>query len=262
MELLDDGEELWRTSWLAKDLPEAVLADHIIGLGQIDKGCIQAHILFSALFHTNLLNVSTTNCEDDAKVPLTRLTDIQNLPDFPPLDVGPLELVISDYSSEHIDKRIFKENTMAYVAGYLLQKTFGMHKCENCLVLADESGNLEKKSFYCLKHMIQIQVCSGLIVPSSEIMKLANKIEDRPISYMNDVKQTTGVGKEFLGILDQVPLNIQCGDSDKVFLLKLFIRMRIHYSLKCVNRELALTKRKTRKYIKITYFNVRDKRAK
>eukprot|EP00795_Rhopilema_esculentum_P005720 gene5720-10973_t len=62
-----------------------------------------------------------------------------------PVEVGPLKRVTSDYSSEHIHKRIFKDNAMAYVAGCLLKKTFQKHKCEKIATPADESGELEKE---------------------------------------------------------------------------------------------------------------------
>ena len=200
------------------------------------------------------MSVSTANCEDDANVPLTRLTDIQNIPDFPSLDVGPLRIVSSAYSTEHIDKMIFKENAMAYVAGYLLRKAFQKHKCCDCSILADESGDPEKKVFLMFKaYDSDSSLYSGLIVPSSEMLKFSYIIEDKFISYMNNLKQTSEIGKNLFTILDNVPLNITCKDFDKTFLLKLFIRMRIHYSLKYVNRELAATKRKNRKFIKVAH---------
>ena len=215
---------------------------------------IQFKRAYRKLFHTNLLSVSTANCEDDANVPLTRLTDIQNIPDFPSLDVGPLRMVSSDYSTEHIDKMIFKENAMTYVAGYLLRKAFKKHKCCDCSILADESGDPEKKVFLMFKaYDSDSSLYSGLIVPSSEMLTFSYIIEDKFISYMNNLKQASEIGKNLFTILDNVPLNITCKDFDKTFFLKLFIRMRIHYSLKYANRELAATKRKNRKFIKVAH---------
>eukprot|EP00795_Rhopilema_esculentum_P005659 gene5659-10894_t len=106
---------------------------------------VQFKRAYRKLFHTNLPSVSSTNCEIDENVLLTQLTDIQNLPKMAPVEVGPLKKVTSDYSSEHIHKIIFKDNAMAYVAGYLLRKTFQKHKCQKCAILADESEDLEKK---------------------------------------------------------------------------------------------------------------------
>ena len=81
------------------------------------------------------------------------------------------------------------------------------------------------------------------------------KLKKNALIFFNDIKQTTGVGKELLIILVKENLDIPCTDFDKAFLLKLFIRMRIHYSLKYVNRELVATKRKNRMYIKIVHFS-------
>ena len=83
---------------------------------------IQFKSAYHKLFHTNLLTVSSANCEHDENEPLPQLSDIQELPEIPQEGSGPLKTVSTDYSSEQIENRVFKDNAMAYIAGYILRK--------------------------------------------------------------------------------------------------------------------------------------------
>lgn len=67
--------------------------------------------------------MSSANCEHDENEPLAQLSDIQELPEIPQESSGPLKTVSTDYSSEQIENRVFKDNAMAYVAGYILRKS-------------------------------------------------------------------------------------------------------------------------------------------
>ena len=49
VELLQDGKELRRTPELAENPPQTLSADSIERLRQVHEGCVQSHILFSAL---------------------------------------------------------------------------------------------------------------------------------------------------------------------------------------------------------------------
>ena len=62
---------------------------------------------------------------------------------------------------------------MAYVSGYLLGKSLQKHKCEKCANLADESGDLK-------------------VI----LMFKAYDSNTTIYFFFNDIKQTTGVGKE------------------------------------------------------------------
>ena len=67
--------------------------------------------------------MSSAYCEHDENEPLAQLSDIQELPEIPQEGPSPLKIVSIDYSSEQIENRVFKDNAMAYVAGYVLRKS-------------------------------------------------------------------------------------------------------------------------------------------
>ena len=49
MELPDNGDEPVRTTKLSHDPPEAISADSVEGLGQVDEGSVEAPALFDTL---------------------------------------------------------------------------------------------------------------------------------------------------------------------------------------------------------------------
>ena len=60
--------------------------------------------------------------------------------------------------------------------------------------------------------------------------------------------------KSILSKLEQVSAPFHCFEKfPKVFMQKLFLQMRIYCALKFANREFKQTKKKNRKYIKVTH---------
>ena len=101
---------------------------------------VQFRRAYQKLFHTNLLTVSSTNCERDDNVPLLQLSSIQDIPDIHQENIGPLRIVSTEYTNEYLENRIFKDNAMAYVTGYLLKKAYELHKCDECVHLCSENS--------------------------------------------------------------------------------------------------------------------------
>lgn len=215
---------------------------------------IQFKRAYHKLFHTNLLNISSTNCEVDGNEPLAQLSDIQALPETSFTEARPLNIISMDYKGVLSENRIFKNNAMAYVSGYLLRKTYEHHKCSKCSTLADESKADDKYVFMMFKsYDSDSSNYSGLVVPSEEMITYANELEDSFLNYLSQINCTVGVGKKLIEIMENIPLNAACEKFNKTFLIKLFIRMRMYYCLKYVNRELVATKRKNRKFIKLVH---------
>ena len=79
------------------------------------------------------------------------------------------------------------------------------------------------------------------------------KLEDAFVHNFTNIDMLQGIGNHLMEILMAERFDIPCNDFPKVFLLRLFIRMRIYYTLKYANRKLASSKRKNRKYIKVVH---------
>ena len=79
-------------------------------------------------------------------------------------------------------------------------------------------------------------------------------LEDTFIANFSMYTKSDGIGKSILSKLEQVSAPFHCCEKfPKVFMQKLFLRMRIYYALKFANQEFKQTKKKNRKYIKVTH---------
>lgn len=80
------------------------------------------------------------------------------------------------------------------------------------------------------------------------------QLEDIFFLKISIFTKSSCVGKDIMKKLKNIPVTFQCCEEFSLdYLQKLFLRMRIYYSLKFANRDLSATKRKDRKYIKVTH---------
>ena len=77
-------------------------------------------------------------------------------------------------------------------------------------------------------------------------------IEGKFIEEFPTVLNMIGIGKYFLAKLPKFSVP-QCPDFPCEYILKLFVRMRLCYTLKFGNRELSSVNKKNREYFKITH---------
>ena len=149
---------------------------------------------YRKLFHTNPLTVSAANCEQDENELLAQLSDIRELPEVPVVE-KPLKIVSTDYSNEQVENRVFKDNAMAYVAGYLLRKTYSKHKCEKCSVLSNNNRMENQNVFMMFKAYESSSTFSGLVVPSADMFAYAKQLEDAFMEYFSNIKKKSGIGE-------------------------------------------------------------------
>ena len=94
---------------------------------------------FTKLFFSSLLTSSSGNCAEDLDVLLAEFSNtttgttsdatplVTPTPQPPTLTIGP-----TDYREQNVNSNIIKENAIAYVSGYLLNKCFKIHSCSKC----------------------------------------------------------------------------------------------------------------------------------
>ena len=94
----------------------------------------------------------------------------------------------------------------------------------------------------------------GLLIPSSSFLQYVEQLEDTFITRFSIYTKCDRVGKNIFAKLQQIPIPFCCWDDfPKEFLEKLFLRLRIYYSLKFANRKFASARKKDRKYIKVAH---------
>ena len=169
---------------------------------------------------------------------------------------APLKLILAEeFSHQLVKNRLLKDNAITYVAGFLLRKSFTKHDCQTCRsFFKNDSLDDDRKVFMFFKaYESDSNAFGGLVVPSKVMIDYVIKLEDTLVGKFQDLNILQGIGRHLLKVLEKEIIDIPCSSFPRNYMLKLVMRMRIHYSLKYTNRKLASSKRKNRKFIKVAH---------
>ena len=215
---------------------------------------------FRKLFFSSFLTSSAGNCAADFDDLIAQCTEnkesstsvLATTAQPQTLAIGP-----TDYKDPSVVSNIVKENAITYVAGYLLHKCSQKHSCSLCKE-AQESNDLDdnKKQLLCYfkPYNQDKSQFGGLHVPSASFLKYIVELEAIFVKNFSIFTKSSSVGGDILKLLKTEPAPFQyCDKFPLDYLQKLFLRMRIYYSLKFANRDLRTTKRKDRKYLKVSH---------
>ena len=168
------------------------------------------------------------------------------LRDFYSVDVG-------------IQESLIEINATTYVAGYLLKRCLSKHSfCQECQ---------KKLTARCMTDLLQVQChfkafsqkggeFGSLVVPCEEFVRyiLVSRIEEKFISSFKNVFFEIRVARMLMKEITPIPLPPKvCKFFPKLYLLKLFVKVRIFYILKFVNQDLKTSTRRNTKYLKISH---------
>ena len=224
---------------------------------------IQFTRAFRKLFFSSFLNSSTGNCADDLDNLLAQFAEAKsrksNVPAMAALPkVAPhLEIGTVDYRENEVSENLLKDNPIAYVAGYLLQKCFKLHECSTCREAVVTEKLEDNRNLLCFfKAYKSEKSFGGLLAPATSYLQYVIQLEDLFVKDFSMYTKSVGVGKSILMKLQDVPVSFQhCPEFPFQYLLKLFLRMRIYYSIKFANRNLSCknNNKRSKKYIKVTH---------
>jgi hypothetical protein len=146
-------------------------------------------------------------------------------------------------------------NAITYVAGYLLRKCFVKHSCQNCRKELISNEFNSSNQLLCLfkgYEQNKDKPFGGLLNPTKTFVDYVASTEAKFIDAFTSNVDKLEVGNYLLSILPKFTI-AQCAHFPSTYLLKLFVRMCIHYALKFGNRELRSAKKKNRKYLKVSH---------
>lgn len=223
---------------------------------------IQFTRAFRKLFFSSFLNSSRGNCNDDFDDLLAQFSKADtNIPVLvaPPRSQQSDDIDTTDYKEKEVSDNLLKDNPIAYVAGYLLRKSFLKHKCSTCESALVTDQLEDKRNLLCFfKAYESHKSFGGLLAPVTPYLEYVIKLEDIFVRDFSAYTKSDGIRRKILLQLQRVPVPFQqCPDFPLEYLLKLFLRMRIYYSIKFANRDLNSTKgkkiKKSKKYIKVAH---------
>ena len=209
---------------------------------------------FKKLFYDNFLVSSAGNCNADFNLMLVGAPSQNVLSSLSKTIPKEIEIDVNDYRSSSVQNSLIGTNAVAYVAGYLLKKCFLKHDCETCKgkLVMQELDDSNKLFCFFKAYQSQTGPFGGLLAPSSSFINYVVSLEDIFVELLPSVVFKVGVGKLLLTQLPQFSLP-ECSEFPSLFLLKLFIRMRLYYALKFRNRQLVSGNKKCKKYFKVSH---------
>lgn len=211
---------------------------------------VQFKRAFKKLFCMNYCSyVEGANCAEDFDIILSQLGTTS------PNEITSLftENVIPEERELQIDTKDYKnldlphQNAIVYVCGYLLKKCYDKHSCSQCLTLRDQQ--LTETTMFTHFKVFQGKgedkgVFGSLNVPNEDFVSYVYKLESVFVEHFADMAIHPRVGFKLWQIMTDIVYNPPCTDFPTEYLIKLYVRLRIFYTIKFLNRELLSKKGK------------------
>lgn len=205
------------------------------------------------LFCRNFLHSSAMNCCDDFSQLLTTIksNNIQPFEDSPITHDTKcaISLPDTDYRSENIPT----QNAFVYVCGYLIKKCLNVHSCPTCINFSQQTKIIDQTTlFLSFKTYDQNKgTFGGLRSPGESFLYYIYSLEKIFSTMFDDICTKTGISHIYLEKMKNVSFCHPCPDFPLLYVIKLFIRLKIFYSVKFANKDITSCKRGDMKNRKI-----------
>lgn len=192
---------------------------------------------FSKLSILNIMDdCELFNCEPDEDTVMLADIELDDIDDNE--DKNNNSSVLSCISNTHFNKVVPDDvdlSVLSYMSGFLYKKCLEKHKeCQECVKL----NTMENENFINLKTFTN---CNMMKAPKC----FTDFIEKLGISFdqiFNQIVADSGIGNTIYHILSKIELNINCTSFPKMYIVKLYIRLRICYYVKRTNEDVKTRK--------------------
>lgn len=196
---------------------------------------------FRKLLFLNLFHSGTENCEADIDEILLNLTKISPLEDVHAAVIKPqTSTPVSEcYIRLDCDHDILEKNFIRYVCGYLLKKCLEKHQCEVCTNYAKAREELDDSSIYIYFKAYENgkgDIFGNLNNPHDDFVNFVSNLE---IIFQQNFEKfilETDVCKHFFNLCSNLNYFHPCMYFPKTFVILLYIRLRLYYTVKDINR--------------------------
>lgn len=215
---------------------------------------VQFAASFKKLFCLNYFHQSEgTNCIEDFDELLTLLPTNDEAQDYNwdiaiegnmPVNFQSLDVTSTDY----IELDLEHKNAFSYVCGYLIKKCLDKHTCDVCLEYAQETKILNETNIYChfrAYENINMDTFGKLQMPNETFIDFVHNLEIKFCYVFPKLAVYENVGFALKEEMKELSNNFKhpCENFQIYYLLSLFVRVRIFYTLKFKNREFKEMKR-------------------
>jgi len=115
------------------------------------------------------------------------------------------------------------------------KKLLAVHSCEICATLKQNETDFGSDTYITMKNYHD----GALLVPSINFTIYMSRCENLFLAYFKENKHLPGIGEKIAKILEKVNKPVECQQFPQTYLLRLFVRDRIHHVLRFENRSTA-----------------------
>lgn len=192
-----------------------------------------------------------TNCVEEFDQILTHLTPERiktyEISFNQPTNFDKIILDTRDYRQLNVAQK----NAFFYVGGYFIKKCLAKHSCEICEEYSKQTQELSEDTIYTSFRAYQNaanDIFGNLRSPDKAFFEYFGSCEKIFVDNFKTLAILPNVGIKIRDIILSLPFPHPCKKFPKTYFASLFVRTRIFYTLKFLNRDLLKTKsRKPRK---------------
>jgi len=220
---------------------------------------IQFTRAFKKLFSMKVLqHTDTQNCAEDTDTMLNLIGASCSSPSSFSVSIpSPTRPVLDIPNHDYYNMNLPEENAFKYVCGYLIKKCLEIHACEACTVYFNENKTvIDNTTLYCSFRAFastEENPFGNLHVANHNFCSYIHKLEKIFVTTFENNCFKKNIGAHLLQLVQTVPFETSCPNFPKIYLMKLFIRMRIYFTLSEHNKAYKGINKKNRKLCNILH---------
>lgn len=202
---------------------------------------IQLYYSFQKLFSVNYSTPRTGNCQQDNDVMLSAVINFaaqhKNITENKVDESNPVPISLDEHDYRQID--INEQDAFRYICGYLMKKCLKQHSCDLCLSYSKDYVDLNDTSYYCFLRAYSNtndNIFGNLCTPNNDFVEYIKILEDLFFQNIEQYILQPFIIYKFVRLFKQVKFTFPCPHFPQDYLIKLFARVRLFYTLKFVNK--------------------------
>ncbi|XP_074035303.1 transposable element P transposase isoform X1 [Leptinotarsa decemlineata] len=216
--------------------------------------CIQFQRSFKKLFALSFFeHIEGTNCIEDFDEILTSLKP-ENLKEYEVLVPNTINQYLFLDSNDYTNLQLPEQNSFSYISSYFMKKCLEKHKCDICINYARENELLSAETLYTQFRAYpnaKNDTFGNLQTPNEKFIDYLNILETIFSEHFPNLSIELGVGRSIKHKLQEVPFSHPCLHFPVDYLISLYVRVRIYYTIKFINRSFKTTSKKIKENQKI-----------
>lgn len=184
------------------------------------------------------------NCIDDTLELLTSISP-ESIKNYEIFIKDNLPQALKVNTNDYINLETIEGNGFVYVVGYLLKKCLQKHSCNVCQQFSESKKNVDSSTFFTYLKAFETQrleVFGNLKTAPDDFVGYILELEKLFVDNFNDLLNLPNIGANLKFKFEQVAFSHPCSKFPINYLLSLYTRLRIYYTIKYANRDIKSKK--------------------